>query len=239
MSRSTKDGFVKRVTKSLFFVLLVAGFAPLAARADEHHAEHEADAEAEHGEHGGHHGHFTWHDVFYKTENGEEKANLEFWGSIVNFALLVYLIRRGAKAPLAKFLSGRREGIERGILEAADVKKAAEEAFNTYTERMKSLDAELAKLRKDVADASERERSRIVAEANDTVARLKAETETLIQRQGEQLEAQIRREVVTAASEAAEKAVRELTTPEDQKRLADAFMRELTKLADKSEEKRV
>lgn len=234
MSRSTKDGSVKRVSKSLFFVLLLASAAPLAVRADEAAAEHEAAAEAEHGEHG-HHGPFTWHDVFYKTENGEEKANLEFWGAVVNFALLVYLIRRGASAPLAKFLSGRREGIERGILEAADVKKAAEEAFNTYTERMKSLDAELAKLRKDVADASERERARIVAEANDTVARLKTETETLIQRQGEQLESQIRREVVTAAAEAAEKAVRELTTPEDQKRLADAFMRELTKLADKSQ----
>jgi F0F1-type ATP synthase membrane subunit b/b' len=57
----------------------------------------------------------------------------------------------------------------------------------------------------------------------------------LIQRQGEQLESQIRREVVSAAAEAAEKAVRELTTPEDQKRLADAFMRELTKLADKTQ----
>jgi F-type H+-transporting ATPase subunit b len=235
MSRSTKDGSVNRVSKSLFFVLLLAGAAPLAVRADE--PEHEA-AEAGHGEHG-HHGPFTLHDVLYTTDkDGNEKANLEFWGSVVNFALLVYLIRRGASAPLAKFLGGRREGIERGILEAADVKKAAEEAFNTYTERMKSLDGELAKLRKDVAEASERERARIVAEANDTVARLKTETETLIQRQGEQLESQIRREVVTAAAEAAEKAVRELTTPDDQKRLADAFMRELSKIADKSEEKR-
>jgi len=237
MSRSNKDGFVKRVSKSLYFALLLAAAAPLSAHADQHAptpTAHEDDVE-QHSSHGGHH-RMTLHDVFYTHgPDGEEKPNWEFWGSVVNFLLLVYLIRRMAKAPLSRFLSGRREGIEKGILEAADVKRAAEEAFNTYTERMKSLDSELAKLRKEVTEASERDRARIVAEANDTVARLKAETETLIQRQTEQLEVQIRREVVTAAAAAAEKAVRELTTLEDQQRLADAFTRELTKLADASQ----
>ena len=220
-----------RVLKCLFLAVMLVSATPR-VRADEgHHDEGEA---ADHSGHGGH-ARMGWSAVFWRTNTeGEREPNWEFWGSVVNFALLVYLIRRMAKAPMARFLTDRREGIERGILEAADVKRAAEEAFNTYTERMKTLDGELAKLRKDVADASERERARIVAEANDTVARLKTETETLIQRQGEQLEAQIRREVVTAAAEAAEKAVRELATPDDQKRLADAFMRELSKLAEKS-----
>lgn len=224
---------VKRVMKSLLLALLLTAAAPYVRAQDAQHGEHREGATAHQSGHES--GHFSWHQVFWTTTpDGEEKPNWEFWGSVVNFALLVYLIRRMAKAPMARFLSDRREGIERGILEAADVKRAAEEAFNTYTERMKTLDSELAKLRKDVADASERERARIVAEANDTVARLKVETENLIQRQGEQLEAQIRREVVSAAAEAAEKAVRELSTPEDQKRMADVFMRELGKIAEKA-----
>jgi F0F1-type ATP synthase membrane subunit b/b' len=97
---------------------------------------------------------------------------------------------------------------------------------------MKTLDDELAKLRKEVSAAAERDRARISEEANATVARLKAETESLVQRQTEQLEAQIRREVVAAAAEAAERAVREMSTPEDQQRLADAFLRELGKVAE-------
>jgi F-type H+-transporting ATPase subunit b len=150
----------------------------------------------------------------------------------------VYVVRRLGKSPLDKFLKDRSTGIERGISEAAEVKRAAEAAFATYNERMKTLDSEFAKLRKDVADAAERDRARIVAEANDTVARLKAETDSLIQRQAEQLETQIRREVVAAAASAAEKAVRELSTPEDQKRLADTFIRELAKVADQKTEQR-
>ena len=194
-----------------------------AAEVGEKAAEEEAAAETEEA---GHHGHLTFKEVVAGHEA------LQFWGSVVNFALLVYLIRRAAKQPIHNFLAGRREGIDRGIREAAEVKRSAEQAFQTYTERMKSLDDELAKLRKEVSAAAERDRARISEEANITVARLKAETEALVQRQTEQLEAQIRREVVAAAAEAAERAVREMSTPEDQQRLADAFLRELGKVAE-------
>jgi F-type H+-transporting ATPase subunit b len=208
---------------SLLPLTVMIAHAHAHAAIGEKAAEEEAGAEAEEP---GHHGHLTFRDVVAGHES------LQFWGSVVNFALLVYLIRRYAKAPLAKFLNDRREAIDRGIREAAEVKRSAEQAFQTYNERMKSLDDELAKLRKEVAAAAERDRARISEEANTTVARLKAETEALVQRQTEQLEAQIRREVVSAAADAAERAVRESSTPEDQQRLADAFLRELGKVAD-------
>ena len=215
---------ITRFCKRLAFLLLLGVTAPQLAQADTGHAEEAV--EAEHTGHGAHGGKLTLKEI----ATGEHA--LEFWGSVVNFTLLVFLIVRMGRKPVAAFLGTRREGIERGISEAAAVKSAAEAAFNTYTERMKSLDAELAKLRKDVAEAAERDRTRIVAEANESVARLKAETDSLVQRQAEQLEAQIRREVVEAAAEAAEKAARELSTPEDQQRLAESFMRELGKIAD-------
>jgi F-type H+-transporting ATPase subunit b len=203
-----------------------------AAHAEEHHGRAQRAAE-EAGEEAGHSGH---HEPVTLTSILTGKESMQFWGAVVNFALLAYLIRRMSKAPLQNFLTTRRSGIERGIAEANEVKRAAEAAFAMYTERMRSLDSELSKLRKDVAEAAERDRARIVAEANETVARLKLETENLIQRQAEQLETQIRREVVTAAAAAAEKAVRELTTPEDQQRLANAFVRELSKVVSKAPE---
>jgi F-type H+-transporting ATPase subunit b len=216
----------------LTLCLLFASAAPRIARADEHHGHVEKAAEGAEKEasHSGHHEPVTLKSIL----TGEE--SMQFWGAVVNFALLAWLIRRMSKAPLQNFLTTRRSGIERGIAEANEVKRAAEAAFATYTERMRSLDSELSKLRKDVAEAAERDRARIVEEANDTVARLKLETENLIQRQAEQLETQIRREVVSAAAAAAEKAVRELTTPEDQQRLANAFVRELSKVVNKAPE---
>lgn len=217
---------ISRFCKRFACLVLLAAAAPQLVHADTEHAEQAV--EAEHSGHGEHHGNLTLKEIV----SGEHA--IEFWGSVVNFTLLVILIVRMGKKPVSSFLGTRRESIERGISEAAAVKSAAEAAFNTYTDRMKSLDAELAKLRKDVAEAAERDRARIVAEANESVARLKAETDALVQRQAEQLEAQIRREVVEAAAEAAEKAARELSTPEDQQRLAETFVRELSKVAEGS-----
>ena len=213
---------MKRLHWLLALVLFCAP-AWVRVRADEHEA---ADAEGEH------HGKLTLREVVAGHEA------LQFWGAVVNFALLVYLIRRMAKKPLQNFLGERRESIESGILEAAEVKRKAEQAFNEYTERMKTLDRELAKLRQDIAQAAERDRERIVAEAQESVARLKLETDSLVARQSEQLERQIRRELVEAAAAAAEKAVREASTPEDQQRLAEAFARELGQVGVRGAEKR-
>jgi F-type H+-transporting ATPase subunit b len=188
-----------------------------------------AHAESEHG---------AEHEALSLRSITTGPESLQFWGSIVNFGLLVYLIRRMSKKPLQEFLNKRREEIESGILEATDEKRRAEAVFNEYTERMKTLDRELAKLRQDVTQAAEADRARIVAEADETVARLRHETEQLVARQAEELQAQIRREVVEAATAAAERAVREISTPEDQRRLADAFVRELAQLKTAHPEKR-
>jgi F-type H+-transporting ATPase subunit b len=203
--------------------LLCTAVHPLAAFADStEEVAHEAAEEGEHEE--GHSGRLTFREIV----SGHEA--LQFWGAVVNFVLLLWVIRKLAKQPLANFLSDRRERIERGIQEAAAVKAKAEAVFNEYTERMKTLDQELTKLRSDIAKAAAADRAQIVADAEETAKRVKSETEELVARQAEQLEAEIRREVVQAAIDAAERAVREAATADDQRRLADAFARELAKV---------
>jgi F-type H+-transporting ATPase subunit b len=156
---------------------------------------------------------------------------LEFWGAVVNFGLLLLVLRRLGGKPLASFLKERRREIEVGMSEAAEAKAKAEAVFGEYNERMKTLDQELAKLREDMAKAAADEKARIVADAENDAKRTRAETEALIARQAEQLEAQIRREVVEAAVAAAERAVRETANADDQKRMADAFAKELSRVA--------
>jgi F-type H+-transporting ATPase subunit b len=202
--------------------LFLAASQPFGAFADKgEEVAGEANEEAGHEE--GHH-HLSLRDVV----SGKEA--LQFWGAVVNFILLLWVIRRLGKAPLASFLTTRREKIERGIQEAAAVKAKAEAVFNEYTQRMQTLDAELAKLRSDIAKAAAHDRAQIVADAEETAKRVKSDTEALVARQAEQLEAEIRREVVQAAIDAAEKAVREAATADDQRRLADAFAREMAKV---------
>lgn len=215
-------------TWTLFAALsLGLNVAQVASADDPAEVAHEAEEEAGHG---GHHGHLTFHEVMFGHEAWQ------FWGSVVNFLLLVVLIVKFSKRPVKNFLEDRRESIDRGIREAAEVKAKAQAVYNEYTERMKTLDQELNKLRSDIAAAAAQDRARIVADAEETAQRVKVETEALVARQAEQLEAEIRREVVEAAVDAAERAVREALTAEDQRRLADAFAKELAKV---SMEKRV
>lgn len=227
-ARSPGGVRLKSVVLALGLALANGALAVAPALAeDTREAAHEAEEAAEH--HDGH-GPLTFREVI----SGHEA--LQFWGSVVNFILLVVVIRMLAKRPLRNFLENRRESIDKGIQEAAQVKAKAQAVFNEYTERMKTLDQELNKLRADIAAAAAQDRVRIVADAEETAKRVKAETEALVERQAEQLEAEIRREVVQAAIDAAERAVREATNADDQRRLADAFAQELAKV---SVEKRV
>jgi F-type H+-transporting ATPase subunit b len=201
--------------------LALAVSLPFAAFA-ETEAEVAEEAAEEAGHHGAHGGRLTLHDIVAGHEA------LQFWGAVVNFALLVWVIVRLGKKPVASFLEDRREKIDRGIQEAAAVKAKAEAVFNEYTERLKTLDAELTKLRSDIAKAAAHDRAQIVADAEESAKRVKTETEELVARQAEQLESEIRREVVQAAIDAAERAVKEVATADDQRRLADAFAREIS-----------
>ncbi len=206
--------------------LLTVAAAPVLAFAEE------AERTPEHEQHSA----LTWRRIMLadvgENASDEEKAEahretVSFWGSVVNFSLLVFLIRWKTKKPLAGFLEARREEIERGMAEATVLKTKAEAVFNEYTERMKTLDQELDKLRSDMAKSAEQDKARIVAEAEEASRRLRTETEAQIVRLAEQLETQIRREVVEAALGAAEKAVREKTTADDQRRLAETFAKDI------------
>lgn len=201
---------------------------------------------AEGGEHSGHASLDLNRILFATVGDGASEAEvaeakhetLSFWGSIVNFALLVYVIRRISKKPLRGFLDARRNEVERGMIEAREMKSKAEAVLNEYTERLKTLDQELAKLRDDMAQATASDKARIAAEAEEDSRRLRTETEMLIVRQSEQLEAQIRREVVDAAIAAAERAVRDAATADDQRRLAEVFAKDLASVATKTSTER-
>jgi F-type H+-transporting ATPase subunit b len=216
-----------RLARSLAFVAAAGllGLTPALASADsEQEVADEAGDAADHGE--GHHG-----GAVTLREIVAGHDSLQFWGSVVNFSLLVYLIIRATKRPTREFLEARRNEIEKGIKEAAEAKAKAEAIQREYTERMKTLDQELVKLRSDIAASAAEDRARIVAEAEESAKRVKSETEQLVQRQSEQLEADIRREVVAAAVKAAEDAVRQAATPDDQRRLAETFAQELSRLS--------
>jgi F-type H+-transporting ATPase subunit b len=147
----------------------------------------------------------------------------QFFAAVINFVLLLLVLRRLGKQPLATFLGERRKAMERNIAEAAELKAKADARHKEYVERLAQLDQELQKLRTDIARAAEEDRQRILADAEETARRLRRETEALIDQHGRALSAAARREVVEAAMAAAEQLLRSTLTEADQQRLAERF----------------
>lgn len=186
--------------------------APVAAE-DEGHAEH-ANVHEQLGP-------LHLRDIF-------RAGNTTFWAAIINFSLLVYLLRRFGKQPLSEFLVNRRREMEQAMAEAAAAKQKAEAKYKEYTDRLQTLDQELEKLRSDIERAAQEDKQRIVAEAEETARRLRRETESLIDQHARALRDAMRHEMVDAAVAAAEKLLRVELTDADQQRLAQGFSQELT-----------
>ncbi|MGD8861474.1 MAG: ATP synthase F0 subunit B [Myxococcales bacterium] len=167
------------------------------------------------GDGGAHHGggvHFS-----------ELIANPELWASVVNFVLLIWVLRKLGGKSFAEFLNSRRARMEEAMKEASAMKEKAEARYREYTERMATLDTELKKLKSDIERAAEEDKQKIMAQAEEEARRVKADTETLIEQYAQKLSSDVRHEVVEAAVAAAEDVLKRAVNAGDQQRLAEQF----------------
>jgi F0F1-type ATP synthase membrane subunit b/b' len=147
--------------------------------------------------HGGHGGQLHFVDVVAGAES------VHFWGSFINWFLLVVLLGYFAAKPVREMLGARRREMEVAIREASAAKAAADARHAEYTARLAQLDQELARLRADIQRAAEQH--------------------------AEALERQVRREVVDAAVTTAERVLRESIQSDDQRRLADSYREQVAR----------
>ncbi|MBX3271236.1 MAG: ATP synthase F0 subunit B [Sandaracinaceae bacterium] len=149
---------------------------------------------------------------------------LQFAAQAVNFVLWLAIVIYLARKPVTAFLEGRRRSVEEGLVEARTLKEAAEAKYADYSERLEHLDEELAKLRKEMVQASETERDRIIDEAESRAARMRADTRFVIEQQLKQLRTDLTREAIEAAIAAAERVLAEEVREPDLTRLADQYL---------------
>jgi F-type H+-transporting ATPase subunit b len=178
-------------------------------------AAHEADAA--HGEHGE-----AGHD-----EHAPQWNYVQFAGQLTNFAIWLFLIYTILNRALPKFLADRRAAVVDGLEEAKRMKEQAEAKYAEYSKRIDTMDEELARVRDDMKKAGLDERDRLVKDAAEKAERLHAEARFLVQQQMKQLREELTREAIESAVAAAERILRERTTPADQQRLADEYLAHL------------
>jgi len=178
----------------------------------------EPSAAAHGGEGGGHINWWSWDDP-HATPLG-----LMF----VNFALLLVILYFILRKPIGGGAKERRVRIEKEIEEARQLKEEAEKALAEARAKIELLDAEMDKLRREILDGGKSEAARITSEAEARAQRMQADTSALVEQEVARMSRAIREEVVSGIVDRAEAIIREKIRGDDQARLAQEYVRELS-----------
>jgi F-type H+-transporting ATPase subunit b len=183
---------------------------------DETVAHEAAERESGHGETG--HGELTFTGLL---------RNRDFQGTVVNFLVLVALIAWVIRKKGNPALAARRAEVEKELAEVQQIRAKAEKRHSETAMRLEKLDQEMVQIRGDMIKAGEVERDRIVEQAEEKAARIRKDTNFLIEQQIKQLRKELTQQAATAAVLAAQELLQERTTDSDQDRLAEAYLSRL------------
>lgn len=197
-------------------------------------AEHEAAGEEEHHEFGPPPTfNFADFDRYAKEKDAAAKGHgtpvIPYVYVLVNTLILYAMYYYLGKKPIGDGLAARRDAIAKELDEAAKIKAEAQAKLDEYTERLDKLDQELDRMKQELTLAGEKDRDRIVKEAEERAERMKKDAQFLLDQEMKQLRVDLQKYAVDAAMRAAETALASKVSPQDQERVADEFLSMLGK----------
>lgn len=151
-------------------------------------------------------------------------SNTQFWGSVVNTALLLGIVWWFTRKKIATAMQERRASIADQLEEAKKLHEAAEKRHAEYKERLAHLDKELADLKASILRTGESERDRLIKEAEEKAERMRGETRGMIDSRLRQLEKDLHEEAIKMAIDAARAELESKTSGDDQTRLAKEYL---------------
>jgi F-type H+-transporting ATPase subunit b len=160
-------------------------------------------------------------------EPGIINLNVTLLIQAVNFLILAALLSRFLYTPLTKFLKERAEGIEKSLAEAKLAREAAAKAQEENRAQILATQREAAALREQAQRDVEAERQRLLKASRDEAQRLTEEARAAIEAETRRARATLREEVVSLSLAAAERLLGRSLGGDDQKRLAEQYVREL------------
>jgi F-type H+-transporting ATPase subunit b len=160
-------------------------------------------------------------------EPGIINLNVTILIQAINFLILIFLLSKFLFRPLTKFLADRSAGIANSLAEAKVAHEAAAKAQEEYQARMRDTQREIAAIREQGQREAEAERERLVQASRAEAERLVAQAKAEIAAEAKRARAGLREEAAGIALAVAERLLGRSLTGEDQKRLAEQYVRDL------------
>lgn len=150
-----------------------------------------------------------------------------FGATLINFGVFVFVVVRFGAKPLAQALRTRKETIMRDIDEATRMREASEKRLAEYEQRIEKIEEDLDRIRREFREQGERERERILAEANERRDRMKKDAEFLLSQELKQMRLDLLNETVEKAVVRASELLGQRLTPAEQDRYLETFLTQL------------
>lgn len=161
----------------------------------------------------------------------EEPMSGPFAFMLINFGLLLVLLGKYGGPVVRKMAETRSDEIKSALDEAARLRQAAADKLDEYSAKLTAAQAEMATMLTNMRADAEAEKQRIMAAAEQQAAASRRDAELRIAAEIERARTELAREVAVAAAAAAEKLLREKTTPTDQAALVDTFIKDVESAA--------
>lgn len=190
-------------------------------------------ARAEHGDaHDEHHQSINWFYGFVGEAEDEEPSLLwrtpgmpvPLLAHLINSAILFTILYKVGRKPIVEGLAKRRETIMRGMEEAAAMRNEAVEQLKAYEDKLASVDAEIARIRKDMREAADAERAVILAEAKKRHERMERDAKRMIEQELKSAREELMEETVRIAMERATALVSQAASDADHERLCEEYL---------------
>lgn len=230
-------------------VVLLFGLAALPALAAPPKAgpgagdPHVAGAEGAMGEEGHHAGpgHINWIHGFLgeketlKPGEGDllwrpKGTPAPFGAWILNTAILFYFVGRFSRRPVADALKKRKLGIMHGIEEASKMKDDAADRLADYEEKLAHISDEIERVKREMREAGEAERARILEEAREKRERVQRDAKILIDQEMKAARELLLHETVATAVSSASDLLAKQLGPQDHERLASEYLAALDRI---------
>jgi len=142
----------------------------------------------------------------------------------LNFLLLLGALFYFARKPIRTWFADRRDRIRQELEEAAAQRREAEERYAKWQRRLMELERELDGIRGNVRERAESERESLLADARAAAERIRRDAANAVDREVRRARDELREEASRLAVELATGLLRENVTDGDRDRLLEEFI---------------
>ncbi len=175
----------------------------------------------------------NWFSGLIGEKEGLKEGNLLFrpkgtpppFGAwLINTAILFYVVGRVSARPVSDALKKRKRTIMLGIEEAQKMKEDAATRLEGYEEKLARVDEEIERVKREMREAGEAERERILKEASEKRERMERDARILIDQELKAAREYLIKETVGSAVRSATELLAKHVSPADDERLCQEYL---------------